>query len=79
MLRILSNVARATQDTEIGHIRFAPQKSLLDHLGEVAATVSTAMERRRQRLALRELDSRLLRDVGLSRADVLRECSKSVW
>jgi len=79
MLRNSSNAARAAQDTEIGHIHFSRQKSLLDHFGEVAAKVSMLMERRRQRLALLELDSRLLRDVGLSRADVWQECSKSVW
>jgi uncharacterized protein YjiS (DUF1127 family) len=36
-------------------------------------------ERRRQLRALAELDEHLLRDVGLSREDVERACSKSFW
>jgi uncharacterized protein YjiS (DUF1127 family) len=36
-------------------------------------------ERRRSRRLLRQLDDRLLRDLGLSRADVERECGKSSW
>ncbi len=33
----------------------------------------------RQRRALAALDSRLLRDIGLDRQDVLREVSKPFW
>ena len=36
-------------------------------------------ERRRQRRALMSLDERLLKDIGLSRADVEQECGKSFW
>ncbi len=36
-------------------------------------------ERRRQRATLRALDDRLLKDIGLSRADVERECNKPLW
>jgi uncharacterized protein YjiS (DUF1127 family) len=79
MLRNSSNAAMATQDPEIAHIRLFRQTSLLDHLGEAAAKVFMLMERRRQRLALLELDSRLIQDVGLSRAEILQECSKPVW
>ncbi len=35
--------------------------------------------RRRQRLALAELDDRLLGDIGLTRADVARETEKRPW
>ena len=36
-------------------------------------------ERARQRRRLMELDDRLLKDVGLTRADVARETSKPFW
>lgn len=36
-------------------------------------------ERRRQRRALMSLDERLLKDIGLSRADVEQECAKLFW
>jgi len=36
-------------------------------------------ERARSRHLLRQLDDRMLRDVGLSRSDVDRECAKPFW
>jgi uncharacterized protein YjiS (DUF1127 family) len=36
-------------------------------------------ERAEQRRTLRQLDDRMLRDIGLSRADVAREADKPVW
>lgn len=69
MLRTSSTVA----------IRKRPQSLLFRHLAEAAAKVWFFMQLRRQRLALLELDDRLLRDIGLSHADVQRECSKPVW
>ncbi len=36
-------------------------------------------QRRRQRLALAELDDRLLGDIGLTRADMGREAGKYPW
>lgn len=41
--------------------------------------VATWMERRRQRQALGELNDRLLKDLGLSRADVEGEARKPFW
>jgi uncharacterized protein YjiS (DUF1127 family) len=36
-------------------------------------------DRAAQRRALAELDDRLLKDIGLTRADVDRECAKPFW
>lgn len=37
------------------------------------------LERRRQRLALRDLDDHLLRDIGVDRSDALMEVRKPFW
>ncbi|MHA1570014.1 MAG: DUF1127 domain-containing protein [Alphaproteobacteria bacterium] len=39
----------------------------------------TWLERASQRRCLRRLDGRMLRDIGVSRADVERECRKPFW
>jgi uncharacterized protein YjiS (DUF1127 family) len=36
-------------------------------------------DRARQRFQLTAMDERLLRDIGLTRADVAREAAKSFW
>jgi uncharacterized protein YjiS (DUF1127 family) len=43
------------------------------------ATLREAWRRHRSRLRLVELDDHMLKDIGLSRADVWRECSKPFW
>ncbi len=42
-------------------------------------TLALWQQRHSSRRALCELDTRQLKDIGLSRADVARECSKSFW
>lgn len=41
--------------------------------------VLQGIERARERRALMALDDRLLKDIGLSRADAVREWSKPPW
>jgi uncharacterized protein YjiS (DUF1127 family) len=41
--------------------------------------VAEWQERARSRYLLQQLDDRMLRDVGLSRSDVYRECAKHFW
>lgn len=41
--------------------------------------ILTWSERIRQRRALLALDDWMLKDIGLSRADVMRECDKPFW
>jgi uncharacterized protein YjiS (DUF1127 family) len=43
------------------------------------AVVRTWFDRSRQRRALAELDDRLLRDIGLTRAQAEREAAKPFW
>lgn len=56
----------------------------LARLGDRVAVTGVARlldwrQRARQRAALRALNERMLRDIGLSRADVHRECNKPFW
>jgi uncharacterized protein YjiS (DUF1127 family) len=47
--------------------------------GRVAAWLGACLERARQRRQLADLDDGLLKDIGLSRADVARECGRWPW
>jgi uncharacterized protein YjiS (DUF1127 family) len=51
----------------------------VDRLGSLSRWLGTCLRRSRQRRHLAELDDHLLRDVGLSRADVARECGRWPW
>ena len=42
-------------------------------------TLLVWQERSRQRHALAQLSDRMLRDIGISRADVAAECAKPFW
>ncbi|MBX6321735.1 MAG: DUF1127 domain-containing protein [Rhodospirillaceae bacterium] len=46
--------------------------------GQLTAALA-AVERARQRHALQSLDDRMLKDIGLTRADVEREVRKPFW
>ena len=48
-------------------------------LGSLADTLLTWQARHRDRMHLMSLDDRLLRDIGISYADVDREASKPFW
>ena len=41
--------------------------------------VAQWQKRARSRYLLQQLDDRMLRDIGLSRSDVYRECAKYFW
>jgi uncharacterized protein YjiS (DUF1127 family) len=45
----------------------------------MAAAMVAYYDRARQRRALEGLDDRMLKDIGLSRADVHGECRKPFW
>jgi uncharacterized protein YjiS (DUF1127 family) len=62
------------------HIRLDTRHSRLpDWLGSIAAWLGACLECSRQRRDLADLDDHLLKDVGLSRADVARECGHWPW
>lgn len=48
-------------------------------LVELFDVLLTWQQRAKDRRSLLELDDRLLRDIGLSRADILREAEKPFW
>ena len=48
-------------------------------LRHAAARLALAMQVRRERRLLASLDARTLKDIGLSRADVMREAGRGLW
>ncbi len=52
---------------------------LLRRMDSAACTLAVWAERDRMRRELAEMSDYLLRDVGLTRADVWAECSKQFW
>ena len=48
-------------------------------IGALLDTVAKWQERRRQRLALATLDDHMLRDIGISSADVDAEVTRPFW
>jgi uncharacterized protein YjiS (DUF1127 family) len=56
-----------------------PSDALIDCVRRAALKIGGWRERRRQRQALLELDDRLLKDIGLSRAAAMAEAKKPFW
>lgn len=55
------------------------QRDPSDRLRGLVALSALWAARHRQRRELRELDERLLRDIGLTRGEALREAAKPFW
>ena len=59
--------------------RRAIGRSLRRALNVGLATVQKWQQRSRERVELRRLDDRMLRDIGVTRGDVWREINKPFW
>jgi len=51
----------------------------IEFISHAWAALARMQQRRRERRQLAELDERLLRDIGIERADALREARKPFW
>ncbi len=66
--------------SSIRHGRYRPGRWRLVSMAEgLLGTLLLLQDRAAQRRALAELDSHLLKDLGLTRADVARETAKPFW
>ncbi|SMF32534.1 Uncharacterized conserved protein YjiS, DUF1127 family [Tistlia consotensis] len=59
--------------------RFYPRISLADGLLGLVRLLLLWQERANERLRLREMDDHMLKDIGISRVDALREGEKPFW
>jgi uncharacterized protein YjiS (DUF1127 family) len=66
---------------EAAMVRSDTLRALLapDILRRLAGLAARARDRQRDRILLARLDPHLLRDIGLTDADVRRECAKPFW
>ena len=65
--------------TQLAAIGLRVLKSSLQHAASLVALVDQWRQRGRDRALLRELGEHQLRDIGLTRADVLVEADKPFW
>jgi uncharacterized protein YjiS (DUF1127 family) len=75
---MLSESIRTSHATLAG-LAASSRPSLLSGVGRAIDLVLTWHERLRQRHQLRSLSTHMLRDIGLSRADVEGEAAKPFW
>ena len=60
-------------------VRRAPRRSPLNLLHRIGQRIAAWQERAQMRRGLAAMDDRLLRDIGLTRAQASRECDKPFW
>lgn len=65
--------------TRLAAIGLRALKSSLQHLASLVALVDQWRQRGHDRALLREMGEHQLRDIGLTRADVLVEADKPFW
>src|SRR5215470_18006902 len=76
----LSRAASSRSDRLPGETQWqAPQRRLSGFLSGMRATLREWRWRKNGRLELARLDARMLRDIGLTRAEAEREINKPFW
>ena len=70
---------KSVQFVSIGHRFLAGAVQRPAGLADLVAWLGRCMLRSRGRSSLAELDDRLLRDIGISRAEARREGNKPFW
>ena len=65
--------------SDLGSLAWLWLRWLGDRLTRAIAVASVGLDRSRQRRRLGELDDRMLRDIGLTRADAWAEAQKPFW
>jgi uncharacterized protein YjiS (DUF1127 family) len=68
-----------TSHATLAGLAASPRPLLVSRVGRAVDLVLIWHERARQRRQLRSLSTHMLRDIGLSRADVEGEASKPFW
>ncbi|MCG8562054.1 MAG: DUF1127 domain-containing protein, partial [Hyphomicrobiales bacterium] len=73
-------MATATRSLRGHDVHFAPPaKSFGQRLAGFAAMLLAALDVAGERRQLRRMDARQLKDIGISRADAMREAERGFW
>ena len=69
----------AVRDAGERHLTVAPHADLLDLVGDLVELALVWLQRSRERRQLGSFGDHILKDLGVSRADVDHEVSKPFW
>ena len=75
----LQHVSNLNSGSAVARRGVVLARTMLTGLRRLAVTIDAMHTRHRARLHLQTLDDRMLKDLGLSRADISRESSKPFW
>lgn len=69
----------AVRDAGERHLATTPRADLLDLVGDLVELVLVWLQRSRERRQLGSFGDHMLKDLGVSRADIDHEVSKPFW
>jgi uncharacterized protein YjiS (DUF1127 family) len=75
----ISRAQPPPRPSDLGPLAWLWLRWLGDRLARAIEVASVGLDRSRQRRRLGELDDRMLRDIGLTRADAWAEAQKPFW